>query len=725
MESDSPIQKSTEDRFGRWPFAQRVGQVIATRTDLSSIVVGIHAPWGDGKTSVLNLIVEELNQHTNVLVVHFNPWRFPDEAQLLHKFFSTIAAKLDTTLKTKGERFGELAEKYADALSPLSLVGIDAPKFLGWIAKARPKADLEELKTRFEKRLEESGKRVVVVMDDIDRLDKEEMQAIFKLVKLSADFPNTAYVLAFDEQRVAEALNEKYSGVGSGRSFLEKIIQVPLPLPPVSTKVRRALALEGIESALKLAEVELTFEQKKRFGDIFDKAFLSRIETPRLAKRLANAMTFAVPILTGEVDAVDLILLEAIRTFYPNLYASIRENEEIYVGTAFDWAVNEKEVESQVKDTIEAALKNYTEESKRAARLVIQELFPKTGASGLFQPNSYGAGDNVTWAREKRIASKYYFRRYFTYGVPSDDISDKEIEQFIRAISANGVEYVKATVKELSSNNRADVLIEKLRSFEDELPPDTARLLALGIASSGRFLPQSHPVDRFFGLGAYAQASSMIRHLINRIPDLAERDKFALELTDLTDPLPFAFDYSSWIRPLKQSQFSENKVAVVSNECELEIYKRIAKRIAAEASQEPLERRYPMDAQGFYQFWVNNDNEGIRNYLELRFKNNPEEADEFITAVLGLKPESVSERGFQLVDERGWYALIARMIEPEKLIETLKHKYPTFDSPQFLNARRGQNAQEQAAQWFGLMYKAEMSKPASTSDTEHISDMEE
>jgi predicted KAP-like P-loop ATPase len=71
-------------------------------------------------------------------------------------------------------------------------------------------------------------------MDDIDRLDKEEIQAIFRLVKLTADFPNTVYILSCDIERVAEALAERYGSKDAGKSFLEKIIQLSLPLPSLT-----------------------------------------------------------------------------------------------------------------------------------------------------------------------------------------------------------------------------------------------------------------------------------------------------------------------------------------------------------------------------------------------------------------------------------------------------------------------------------------------------------
>lgn len=712
MESDRPIQKSAEDRFGRWNFAQRVAQVIAGRNDSSSLVVGIHAPWGEGKTSVLNMIVEELNKHEHILVIHFNPWRFPDETQLLKGFFKALADVIDATLETRGEKLGEVAKKYAGLLAPVSLIGFNASDMVKSAGEISPAATLEQLKVRIENALKESGKRLVVVMDDIDRLDREEVQATFRLVKLSADFPNVAYILAFDDTRVAEALAEKYGSAEAGRAFLEKIVQVPLPLPPASLKARRALALDGIVSALKLADIELTSEQKNRFVDVFDKAFLHRIGTPRQAKRFANAMTFALPILRDEVETVDLILLEAIRAFYPKLYASIRENEEIFLGTVFDWAVNKSDVESRVSDTLEAALIGLNHQDNQAARLVIQELFPKTNASGLFSPDSYGGEYNAVWAREKRIASKHYFYRYFTYGVSPDDISDKEIEEFIHSIPAKDIDFVIARIKELASNERGDVLIEKLRAFEDSLPIDTAKPLAKGIAQSGDVLPQSHPTDRFFGLGASAQASAMLRHIIGSFTELSERESFALEIANVIQPLPFAFDYTRWMRPLKRDYYSEEKVAVVSTDCEHEINKRIALRIATEARSVALEEKYPLDVQGLYRFWAFHDKDSFRTYLESRCSEQPDSVAGFLVGYLGIDPSSTSDKPLHLMDEKSWYESLAAIIAPRTILSALKHSFPEIETQEFTEKFRGkQDARARVARWFAAMFRHMNEKP--------------
>ncbi len=225
--SDDPIASKTQDRFGRAPFAARIAETIAKRADPSSIVIGLFGPWGDGKTSVLKMMEESLGPHQNAIAIRFNPWHFPSEEALLRGFFATLAETLGKEPGFKG-RAAELLGKYGGLLSAVSvaLPGVEinpgeAAKNLG---EALSKVGLDELKDEIDALLLESGKRLVILIDDIDRLDRNETHAIFKLVKLSASFKYTCYVLAFDDDVVSAALGERYGagGAEAGRAFLEK-----------------------------------------------------------------------------------------------------------------------------------------------------------------------------------------------------------------------------------------------------------------------------------------------------------------------------------------------------------------------------------------------------------------------------------------------------------------------------------------------------------------------
>ena len=706
MEADQPIQTSNQDRFGRKQFAQRIAQVVATRDDKSGIVVGIYAPWGEGKTSVLNMIKEELAKQDQVLVITFNPWHFPNELQLLTSFFLDVARKFDASLHTPGEKLGSIANEYAEVLTAIPVAGNAAVAIVKNLTARYSKSDVDQLKNRFSKIISESSTRLVVIMDDIDRLDKSEIQVVFKLVKLLADFPNTTYILAFDDRRVAEALMEKYGSIDAGRNFLEKIVQVPLSLPPTSTQARRGLALEGLEEALKLAHVELSKEDGRRLGDIFDKGFLNRITTPRLAKRFANALSFALPMLVGEVDIVDLIFLEAVRTFYPELYIAIRDNEDVFLGTIFDALrpLNKEEAKAHVERVLKDALTNYSDQDKKAASIVVQELFPRTGASGLFRAGAYSSEFNEGWAKEKRVAAKDYFSRYFNYGVPTDDISDRDVERFLSGIPGVGLEDLVEEFKTLASNNRSPVLIEKLRTREDEFSHDTAAVLAMVVALSGNELPYSHPTDRFFGLATYSQASALIRHLFHRIDDQAARESLAIDIAGRIEPLPLAYEYSSWMRRMKRSHYSEEMVSVISEETEEEIKRIIVRRIVTLAQEEPIERSYPLDAQQFYRMWAFVEKESLREYLKLRIETHPTEAAEFISAASGFEPTSETARDW--TEDLGWFDFICDLVPPDQLLETLRKAYPELSSAEYsFRDTERMNNKERAARWFQRLYE--------------------
>ena len=265
--SDAPVKTPEEDKFSRWPFAERVAKVIANRKDPSSIIIGLYGTWGDGKTSVLNFIETALEENDHVVCIRFNPWRYGSEEQLLERFFFDIANAIDAAIVTSGEKIRQFLDKVVVPIGEAS-----GSKAIGeGISKFLTGPNLIQLRERIETALETAEKRVVIFVDDIDRLEKEEIHATFRLVKLTADFKNTAYVLAFDDGVVSAALQERYASRtgNAGRSFLEKIIQVPLHLPGVDSRTLKAFCFQGVDEALRIAEIELNDEQVQFFATSF------------------------------------------------------------------------------------------------------------------------------------------------------------------------------------------------------------------------------------------------------------------------------------------------------------------------------------------------------------------------------------------------------------------------------------------------------------------------
>ena len=136
--------------------------------------------------------------------------------------------------------------------------------------------DVQEKRRTLEKLLQDAGKRILIMIDDIDRLDDGEIATVFKLVKLAADFDHTAYILAFDQQVVAKALAKRYSDTdSSGTSFIEKIVQVPLELPPADPSELQTMTLQAMTAVLTLAGIELDDADVNRFQDSWHRRRIS------------------------------------------------------------------------------------------------------------------------------------------------------------------------------------------------------------------------------------------------------------------------------------------------------------------------------------------------------------------------------------------------------------------------------------------------------------------
>jgi hypothetical protein len=553
--SDAPVSDPQKDRFRRWPFARRIADTIAIRTDPSSFVVAIYGAWGDGKTTVLNFVDGELRKRSDVLVVRFNPWRFPDETALLRHFFGELARVLGESLTTGKVKLGQTLAKYGELLD-VAWSGVG--KATSTAGKLLSTLDIEQEKQKIAEMLGKHRKRVVVLMDDIDRLEKNEIQALFRLVKLSADFDHTAYVLAFDAEMVASAIGERFTSEEgkrsqAGRSFLEKIVQVPLTLPAIPATELRSFCIEAINEALKVAELDIDESEGRRFVRQFERSVEIRLKTPRMAKRYGNALAFSLAINRGEVNTVDMMLIEAIRVFYPEAFALVRHQKEIMLGT--ETTAQEAELARRTNHFLETVVSGLSPDEGSALKKLLDHLFPRMGVT------RYG-GPEQEFAKQQRIASEEYFDRYFTYSVPTSDVSDIAIRSFVEEAETSSIAETGASILQMVTTQNAGAVISKLRGRAGHISALAAEKLALAIAPNGDLFPNP---ESLFPTQPFSQAGILIQNLLMQIPQ-SNRFGVASKIIEKGEPITFAMEILKWIvsyddvkpdeRPLSKEQDS-------------------------------------------------------------------------------------------------------------------------------------------------------------------------
>ncbi len=561
--SDSPLSNPDLDEFNRGEYSKRIAQTIAARKDPASLVVGIYGKWGEGKTTVLNFINTELNHYENVIALKFNPWLFPSETELLIAFYTELAKGLGKSLPTMKETIGRLITDYLVPFTNLSkaipvINGLDLGDLTEKIGKLLSSVRLEELRDRIGKFLIEQKKIVVVFMDDIDRLDKDEIHSMFRLIKLSANFENIVYALAFDQEIVEDALSQRYftNKNIAGQNFLEKIVQVPINLPKIPATDLRKFCYGQVYKALKINQIEFLDNDWQEFSRGFIAGIEIKLETPRMAIRYGNMLTFSLPLINGEVNIVEFLLIEAVRAFYPSAYKIIKDNRDAFTAISLSGINMYSSGKEEIKRTIEKTFDGLTEDEKNNLKRLLTILFPRLKT--VYENTTYLSEWDKTWAEQKRIASDKYFDRYFTYSIPLGDISDVRIENFIGTLDGiESKELIEIFGNELTEQN-AEVFISKLYQKIERISPAGQVKLAICLSLFGNRLP--NPKELFSFRTPFVRGALLIASLIEVQVNDEDKSSLAIEVTQIAEPIMFAFEIVRWLG-MKKSNDRNNAIS--------------------------------------------------------------------------------------------------------------------------------------------------------------------
>jgi predicted KAP-like P-loop ATPase len=224
IRADNPITKSEEDALGRVKPASSFARQVLAIDSSEGAVVGVLGPWGSGKTSFVNLSQVFLKE-SGVTVLEFNPWMFSGADQLVQSFFIELSAQLK--LRPDLTEIGELVGDYGETFSGLGWLPLIGP----WIERGRVVTDIiaktlqrkkEGIKASQSKvrdALEKIDKPIIVILDDIDRLSTPEIRDVFKLVRLTANFPNIIYRLSTAIASNKHWVNKEFQGETTLRKF--------------------------------------------------------------------------------------------------------------------------------------------------------------------------------------------------------------------------------------------------------------------------------------------------------------------------------------------------------------------------------------------------------------------------------------------------------------------------------------------------------------------------
>lgn len=390
---DEPLRGASalvDDALEREGFARSVREALGRVSSVSGFVVSIEGAWGSGKTSTLAILQHLIEREAKGewLMVGFNPWLVGDRESLLREFLGSIAEAI------------ELADTAQDAKNAAGALKRYSKAFdlLKWVPGAEPWASivkgvvhsagdaldgaaeqralsLSQQKQQLEEALKHYGRRILVLIDDVDRLFPAEVFEMIRIVKAVGGLANVGYVLAWDHKYVAKAL--EVAAVPYPAAYLDKIVQVRLSLPPMPSSARMKLVDAAIKTLPWDARRHWFSGQDMRLKSLYGSGLYEMLEQPRDVSRVFGAVSAIEPGLRGEVVLADIIGLACLMVRAPAVYELLKTRPWAFVPGYVRMLPHP--VESMSADERKQCVLAALDAAPAGAAKIVAHLFPELG----------------------------------------------------------------------------------------------------------------------------------------------------------------------------------------------------------------------------------------------------------------------------------------------------------------------------------------------------------
>ena len=399
-----------------------------------SLAIGISGNWGSGKTSFLKSMQKQMN--ADYRVVTFNPWTCTDKEQIISQFFALMREQTENN----EESLHEAIQKYQDIV-----LDADIHPAITFLAKILPlskkEETLESLKDKIEEAITIDGsKPFAIFIDDLDRLEGNELFEVLRLIRITANFRNVVFVVAYDRDYICNVLNEsKY--IKRAEEYIQKIFHLEVSLPKFEDDTLLDVFMEEVVRIASLNERQATRLRQlvMQLLNIDGLSFTDFVPNFRQARRFANVFALNLKsILAHTKDFVvkDFIGVELLHFAYPEIHRTLMYKPMILLKL------------------------NKGEFSK--SKLLVYEGKDNTPSDKLLRKLFYSNNDE-TQLTSREVRSQLSYANYFCYRLPNNSIGATEFEMLM---IADDLDVVRDGVNVwMRRKDSFDSLYEHFRSY--------------------------------------------------------------------------------------------------------------------------------------------------------------------------------------------------------------------------------------------------------------------
>jgi hypothetical protein len=467
------------------------------KTNGRAFTINISEEYGYGKTSFLYTLKEKIEsqnrgQGANGILIEFTPWLCDTPDMILKEFFQLLAGKLEPYFEHVDDMIGAYLKIFSESESSNLVVSSLKSLFT-------PSNSLKERHDGIQNCLMDIDRPIVILIDDVDRLQHDELLMVLKLIRNTADFPNIFYILASDKKVLEQSLSE--AGIQDPHAYLKKIINFEMLLPAndnvvvqeMKKEVRILLERYGWHNADEVLRCI--------FGEL--KGVEHAFGNMRDLKRFLNSFAFTLEVINkkeanfrDEFYFVDLFGIELIRFLSPELYKVLRDHDEWIFKIDNELLLIKANLKTpamyqedkHVKEVLDNAtqglrLKENTEidpTQYKPAKNILKEIVWDENERAflllrsLFRGNLIPRGNLGRTGNDICFPNSYF--RYFAFDLKSTQLLGSQVINMLGMSEDN----FRKSVKTVVANNQDDSFMHRLRhigSFMHDLDIEKANYI--------------------------------------------------------------------------------------------------------------------------------------------------------------------------------------------------------------------------------------------------------
>ena len=491
--NDLPIVSPEDDLFGYVPFANTIAKCVLGIKEPNGEVIAIYGPWGSGKSSLVNLVCHDVEaqelkeQHSELIVIRFNSWCYRTEDGVISGFFNEIHSKLVDWISEEDNRgssidpglimdlglaiYGAVALTQGLDPTPVMEVKSTISKFCDRVRNREIKVTkiddnkvedrrIEQLQHEIGTKLRNENIRILVVIDDIDRLSKKEAKMIFRLIKSVGRIMNIMYLLAYDREVTEGMFNQNPESA----HYLEKIIQAGFDLPNPNQSTIVEILNKKFE---EIFENDISSNSRRTY-DIIHDIVVPEMNNLRSINRFINMISVTYQSAKTNVDIADFVALETFRLFRPHLYHAIRSNKDTLTRAIY----LPDQDQSLRGNTIAACLRYEPDDIHSRLARALRKLFPS-----LNEESHKPKFEHIQkWRKKKLVRSKANFDSYFIFSSYEDIITEADLQEFSQIASNKDIVRTRVNSylneKVSSGRTKASYLFDRISSNVDSINMD-------------------------------------------------------------------------------------------------------------------------------------------------------------------------------------------------------------------------------------------------------------